>query len=486
MVFLPLTVWLLGKNYGQVTNHKFSYDYKNIQHVFVKYFQSCLEKTNLEEIFFYTKIPGLATGGRDLPLLNSLHGNSTHQKTKDKRQKTMSMSMFLQVHHLLIAILLVTFFLNILFRFFLVLYAEGFLKKGALNLKLFKQLYWLLWVALVTFALIPFAITPIMLGNFPTQDSYRKQLCLGVLVHEKNEKDANPFGTKITMVIMVFYILRFVHKVKSFVHGQCPGGKMCSIGKFQRNVISLRVTSFIALILHCFFFVLPFIRELTQNMDRSKAFFVNFVVFDGFIYLLAVCVFIFARNHDMPTRKDAAKNANFYVSKVEVLQPRRPEYCNVPSQMSKRPDKSEIQEETTILVEAHFSKRAVTQPDQSTFSRDSLKPKTCDRFWIRRVVSNNKIHPIVTIYNSSAKVEPKFQEYAIETNQAKRKGYLRKESEMAQDISDIQPYIDSALTENPNAIISFPSEVPGIHVPSDDNSEKMKAVHRFSYLTKDR
>ena len=25
MVFLPLTVWLLGKNYGQVTNHKFSH-----------------------------------------------------------------------------------------------------------------------------------------------------------------------------------------------------------------------------------------------------------------------------------------------------------------------------------------------------------------------------------------------------------------------------------------------------------------------------
>ena len=393
---------------------------------------------------------------------------------------------FLQVSHLLIAILLVTFFLNIQFRFFLVIYAEGFLKKGILNLKLFKQLYWLLWVALVLFGLIPFAITPIMLGNFPTQNSYRKQLCLGVLVFEKNEKDKNPFGTRITMVLAVFYILRFVHKVKSFVHGQCPGGKISSIGKFQRNVISLRMTSFIALILHCFFFVLTFMRELTQNLDKSKAFFVNFVVLDGFVYLLAFCIFIFARNHDMPTRKDAAKNVDFYVSKVQVLQPRRPEYFNVPSQMSKRPDRSEIQEETRISVEAHFSKTAATQPDQSTFSRDSLKPKTCDQFWIRRVVSNNKIHPIVTIYNSSAKVEPKSREVAIETNQAKRKGYLRKESEMAQDISDIQPYIDSALTENPNAIISFPSKVPGIHVPSDDNSEKMKAVHRFSFLTKDR
>ena len=90
--------------------------------------------------------------------------------------------MFSQVHHLLTAILLVTFFLNVVFRFFLVLYSEGFLEKGSLNLKLFKQLYWLSWVALVLLGLIPFAITPIMLGNFPTQDSYRKQVCLGALV----------------------------------------------------------------------------------------------------------------------------------------------------------------------------------------------------------------------------------------------------------------------------------------------------------------
>ena len=182
----------------------------------------------------------------------------------------------------------------------------------------------------------------------------------------------------------------------------------------------------------------------------------------------------------MPTRKDAARNVDFYVAKVQVLQPRRPEYFNVPSQMSKRPDKSEIQEERTISVEAHFSKTAATQPDQSTFSRDSLMPKTCDQLWIKRVGSNNKIHPIVTIYNSSAKVEPKFQEYAIETNQVKRKGHSRKESEMAPDISDKQPSIDSAHLENPNAIISFCSEVQHIRVPSNNNSEKVKGVRRFS------
>ena len=397
------------------------------------------------------------------------------------------------MNHILIAILLVTFFLNIVFRFFLVLHADGLLRKGSLNLKLFKQLYWLLWVALVLVGLIPFAITPIMLGNFPTRNSYRKHLCLGVLVYEKDEKEIFPFGTMIMMAIQVFYVLRFVRKIKSFVHSQCPGGKMCSIGKFHRNVISLRTTSFVALILDCFFFGLPFIRELTQDLDNSKAFFVNFVVFDGLVYLLAFGVFISARNHDIPTRKDSAKCVNFYVSKVQVLQPRRPVYFNVPCQVDRcslptRPDTFDIQEETTIPVESVMSDLMSDQVsdlisnqkldemsdqmsdlisgDNSVWTDESLQKKTSDRFWIRRVVSNNKIHPMVTIYNSSEKVERR-------TNQAKRKSFSRRESEMPQAISENYPSVDS----NSNATISFPSDIPRVNM-----SEKVKAGQRFSYF----
>ena len=386
---------------------------------------------------------------------------------------------FSQVHHLLTSILLVTFFLNVVFRCFLVFYAEGFLQKGTLNLKLFKQLYWLLWVALVTLGLIPFAITPIMLGKFPTQDSYRKQLCLGALVFEKEEKDANPFGTRILMVLMIFYILRFVCKAKSFVHGQCSGGKMCSIGKFQRNVIGLRITCFVALILPCLIFVLTFIRELTQNMDKTKAFFVNFVLFDGLIYLLAFGIFLFARSHDIPTRKDAAKHVDFYVSKVQVLKPRKPDNFSVPSQCYLN-QVDQISPNTTI------PKPADMKPDRSRFSGKNpvwtggLRPKSCDRFWIRRVVSDNKIHPIVTIYDSSVKVEPQFRATndTLDGNQPMRKEFSRKELEM----SDNHPSI-----ENPNAIISFPSEVVQVHVPNVGNSEKrlVKDVQRFRYFTKD-
>ena len=358
--------------------------------------------------------------------------------------------MFSQVNHLLTAILLVSFFLGVLFRFFLVLYAEGFLRKGSLNLKLFKQLYWLSWVAFVTLGLIPFAITPIMLGNFPTQNSYRKQLCLGVLVYEKNELDADPFGTRILMIIEFFYVLRFVRKVKSFVRGQCPGAKMCSIGKFHRNVIDLRTTSFIALILQGLFFVITFMRELTQSQNWSTAFVVNFVVLDGLVYLLAFVFFVFARGHDIPTRKDAAKVFDFYVSKVQAVQPRRPEHFNFPSQclnhvvqnspnarlvLPTGPDDFKIQEETRIMVEVQVE---ATQPNQSEIpvQTDSLQLKT--RFWKIRAVSNDKTHPIVTICKSSAKVEP------------------------------------------PAATISFPSEVLSVNVPSVETRLE-KSVQRFSY-----
>ena len=113
------------------------------------------------------------------------------------------------------------------------------------------------------------------------------------------------------------------------------------------------------------------------------------------------------------------------------------------------------------------------QRDNSIWTSDSLQLKTCDRFWIRRVQSNNKIHPIVTIYNSKEKAEPK-------TNETKRKVFSRRESETPQAISENSPSVDSfVFTENPNAIISFHSDDPRV-----ERSEKMKAVQRFSYLTK--
>ena len=113
----------------------------------------------------------------------------------------------MQVDMLVIAILVVTFFLSVAFRFFLVLYAEGFIKKGTLDVKLLKQIYWLVWVVLVTIGLIPFAIAPIVVGNFP-RDKYRSQLCLAVPVAEDEKESSNLFlQPQFAMALMAFYML---------------------------------------------------------------------------------------------------------------------------------------------------------------------------------------------------------------------------------------------------------------------------------------
>ena len=411
------------------------------------------------------------------------------------------------MHNLLIAILVVTFFLGVAFRFFLVLYAEGFVKKGTLDVKLLKQIYWLVWVVLVIIGLIPFAIAPIVVGDFP-RDKYRSQLCLGVPTSE----DENENGTshlflqpQFAMALMAFYMVRFVHRVKKYVHGQCPRRKMSSIGKYQRNVIDLNTTYIVALILHCFTFVIKYFRQPTQNLDKSDAFLINFVIFDSFIYLLSCCVFLQARSQEIPDKKDASNHVEFYVTKVKILQPRRPDHfwsqcsnqTNIPKTnllTPKGPDSLKCPKEKRNQLGYDTSKTAFTQLDDLTAF--NLKPKSCERFWIRRKIVANKVHPIVTIYNSKAGL--KIRDESFKTDQAMRKKNSKKAStdlEMPTVVSDDHTSVDFSFEENPKAIIENHSEVLLVQVQSrEEKSEKTKfkrasakavePLHRFSYFTK--
>ena len=401
------------------------------------------------------------------------------------------------MHNLLIAILVVTFFLSVAFRFFLVLYAEGFIKKGSLDVKLLKQIFWLVWIVLVTIGLIPFAIAPIVVGDFP-RDKYRNQLCLAVPTSEdENGSSHLVLQPQVAMALMAFYMVRFVHQVKTYVHGQCPRGKMSSMGKYQRNVLELRTTFVIALILHCFTFVIKFFRQPTQNLDNSDAFLVNFILFDGFIYLLSCCIFLHARSQEIPDRKDAAIDVEFYVSKTRVLQPRRPDplwsqrsnQTNFPKKDFETPkgaDSLKHPKDTANQVGFKISKTPLKEPNNFPASF-KLKPKNCDRFWIRRRMVENKTHPIVTIYNSKAGLKIRARDDSFKTDQAKPG---KKDLGM--------PPIDFICSEdNPDAIIEYPSKVLHLQVQSlEKNSEKAnfkratgkdsKQRHRFSYFPKTR
>ena len=371
----------------------------------------------------------------------------------------------MQVQILLIAIFVVTFFLNVVFRFFLVLYAQGFVKKGTLEVKLLKRIYWLQWFVLVIIGQIPFAIEPIVTGDFPRGNigQYRAELCLGFVTSDNENINESLFlQPQFEMLIMAFYMVRFFHRVKKYISGQCPGGKISSIGKYQRNVIELNTTYIIALILHCFTFLIKFLRQLTQNLDQSNAFLVNFIFLDSFIYLLSCCIFLYVRRQDIPDRKDATDNVEFYVTKVQVLQPRRPDDFFSFSNQAKPVTSERSLNMKKERVESNSSKMIFIQ---------QLKPKNCDGFWIRRKLE----HPRVTIYNSKA-------------NQAKRKDAFSKVPrafEMPPIVSDHLSSFDFALEKNPKEVIDHPSKIQCMEEQLDFKVVPgKKSLHRFSYFSK--
>ena len=220
-----------------------------------------------------------------------------------------------------------TLFLGIVFRFTLVLSAERFVKKG--NLNHLQQLFWLAWVIFLVNGLVPFI--PFLSGTFPWS-TRRGQLCLGDLAFGENKNI-----TKISqhcffcfkMVILAFYGVRYFHKVKKYLHGQCPRQKMSSIGKYQRNIIGLSTTCLIFVLLHCFALAILFFRLFAKNMDVSIAFCVNLIC-ESFLYLVYLAIFIFVRRGDLPTRKEA-RCVEFNIAK-KALEPRRPGDFHFPIQ----------------------------------------------------------------------------------------------------------------------------------------------------------
>ena len=398
--------------------------------------------------------------------------------------------------------MVVSFFLNVAFRFFLVLYAEGFVKRGNLEVKLLKQIYWLVWVVLVIIGLIPFAIAPIVVGDFP-RDKFRAELCLGIASSDGENTNGsshlflrNFLQPQFAMALMAFYMVRFVHRVKKFVRGQWPRGKMSAIGKYQRNVIDLNTTYVIALILHCFTFVIKFLRQPTQNLDKSSAFLINFIVFDSFIYILSCCVFLYARKQDMPDRTDAAKHVEFYISKIQVLAPRTPDnFCCHDLNQTDIPRASIVKlgylKDTKNQAGSNSSKTILPNNLASFHQNFNLKPKNCDRFWIRRKIVDNKTHPRVTIYNSKAEPTMRATDGGFNANQVKRKDPSRKVSkdlEMPPIVSDYLSSFDFALQNNPTEVFEYPAKVLRVNVKGKEEQLKWgtdtESLHRFAYFSK--
>ena len=165
----------------------------------------------------------------------------------------------------------ITFNLNIAFRFFLVIYADGFVKKGQLDLKLFRQLYWLAWFGFISIELTMLPITPMIKGDFHYATS-RGRICIMVrnLDDVQNQEDSlQMYIMKFGLVVQLLYTLSFVRRIRKYVLRQCPGKKLSSIGRSEEMVASLSLKRVINVSEHHFFPNIPLVqRDIVSEGDK--------------------------------------------------------------------------------------------------------------------------------------------------------------------------------------------------------------------------
>ena len=221
------------------------------------------------------------------------------------------------------------FFYNFLFRTFLIWYANGFIRKGATDLKLFYQLHWIIcvsYIAIVLFGIFP---TPsILRGDFP-KGSTSGKICL--LVHlERSElyMRLNSFVI-VTTLVCIIYILYAKSRTSRLLTVLCPRNKMSCIRKYQRNVISYdeHILVVIYWLLCSQIEVIMSSLYIFYDTDPKIVIYIDIMIFVVFKDLLQLVVTFLLIERGIPSDTNLSRRTQFYVSNQDFLMPRQPQYC---------------------------------------------------------------------------------------------------------------------------------------------------------------
>ena len=139
----------------------------------------------------------------------------------------------------------VVLFISFGFRHFLILYADrGLVRNGRPNLGLFSQLY---WIVVCSFVTLGFAMAPggnLLKGNFALQDMNRGKACLlGDMPEHLSKSQFKYKGVARAFCVILAVRTTFqLRQLRLFISQLCPNKRMSCLGKYRRNVISLRQT----------------------------------------------------------------------------------------------------------------------------------------------------------------------------------------------------------------------------------------------------
>ena len=112
---------------------------------------------------------------------------------------------------------------------------RGLVSQGKPNLLLFHQLYWILFGAFFSIGIFNFVIHPVVL-NF--ESTHYSQICLlqQITTNQSNLKSLLLFV--FVTLLPVIYGQLINYRVKKYISGICPKGRMAAIGKYRRNLIT--------------------------------------------------------------------------------------------------------------------------------------------------------------------------------------------------------------------------------------------------------
>ena len=232
----------------------------------------------------------------------------------------------------------------IIFRaFFILLPDYGLVKDGRPDLRLVHQLYWL---ALTSFVLVSHSILPLSFlikGIFP-EGTGPGRVCLIGLAMEQNQETAKftimQFMDPLLVAIANSYAC---WRVRRFLRGHCPRGRMSCIGDYRRNVITLKETSnllhilcFSALIDSVMMAVFPDLDKILEGKVLFWIWNIKGILFNEGLFL-TIPLFL-----DIPLETEVTEGKTvFYVSAPSLplipRQPTRPtltSYSSAPSSSS--------------------------------------------------------------------------------------------------------------------------------------------------------
>ena len=219
-------------------------------------------------------------------------------------------------------------YFSLLWRSFLILHGQGFIRNGQLNLKLFSQLYWLITLSFLVLA-ISLDQPMYLKGQFP-QGSVRGTICLLTPIDNEPHKKNLVLVYGINLIygfISTVYVFYLAFRCIRFTKTMCPGKKMSCIGKYKRNVLSYGDTVALSVAWNTNTMLFPVFMEFLEHLHISpKAVFLVDTFYYVFTYEIVTLLIVFTlSNRDFPVHSAPPKISQFYVhSPPNLLEPRRP------------------------------------------------------------------------------------------------------------------------------------------------------------------